>query len=699
MPLDRLMPAAGRHPWLTKLADDPGPVLDRLLRGREVVPPYYRADAPDLLASLIAPAPRPDPMRDLLDAALCNWIQVRRAEGPEVRLGYGVGRYAGEVTLALSVVTQLALPLTARHLAVQLHHYDAWAAALDMGPGYAPWWELLRAAAEGQEEADLRPVWLRLAEQAALASDEDQGDRLLTLSLVGMRKRPVPADNPDAARLHAVLEALSTFARLLPETKANKRRFLSQLRAQQRLLPGLPHLWRQASQPLLTGLTRGGVEAPAAGWWRAELKIGDTNKGAAGKMPTLPPPERRERLITAVKAGQLEAVRGDIHALMQAYERYALATGDGYNLVRSASNLAGYLVKSDPALALHLVAQGRQWEPNHAHFWSLWANALAELGWVDQAEIICWEAIRRFPADEVCRNALGQLLVGSGRLAEAETLYKETIQAFPDDAVCVNQYGLLLVDQGREKEAEGMLARLRAMSGAGRELAELSVALKRHADAPPSRGYVPDARGSAPVLPPGLDRVAALMRADFRLGMVADGAGVSCDAVGKLRDAAQDELNRLINADPVDPLARLVQMRAEMSGELGTLGQELLRAFPHEYGLHSLAALREPALLDSLDRDFPGQTPLNACLRLATGQDAAGDACRRAAHLLTGKQRLVDLRQQAAAAILVGLVRRDQGLAQDAVIDHDGAMHWLSHPAHRPHIADVVRRVSLTPAI
>ncbi len=76
------------------------------------------------------------------------------------------------------------------------------------------------------------------------------------------------------------------------------------------------------------------------------------------------------------------------------------------------------------------------------------------VGRQDVAEKLLWETMDRFPNNEVCCNALAELLAKSGREKDAEDILRKTMDRFPNDEVCRVALAELLAKSGREKEAE-----------------------------------------------------------------------------------------------------------------------------------------------------------------------------------------------------------------------------------------------------
>lgn len=702
--MGRIALASDRHPWLSRFAADPAGELSALLNGVRVVPPYYRADAGDVLAILIGPPPANAEVRAALDEAMGVWLEERRKEPPSVRLEYGVGRYVGELTQALSIVHRLCLANTARLLFESFNLYDPWLEAMDLGAGYQPRREFLRAVADGQSDRRLKTLWLGLCEAAAeMSVDESDVDTdLLDEALIGLQR--MPGNEADAGK--ALLSGLAHFGAALACTKANKRRFLGRWRAAKGLYPRTPAYWHKSLDPILTVHERRLSAADDAAnsfvaWWRSEEFRNE--RGRRPATTSLPVKEERDRLIARIEAGRYgPETTVAVLQLIERYRAFAEATGDSYFLVMSCSNIAGHLTQTDPSLALHLVRMAREWEPNNAHLWSHWGAALTSLGRVDLAEWVLWEAKRRFPHNGPCQNQLAELMARHGRSAEAEALYRETIQRFPEDVVSRTAFGHLLLTQSRIDEAKGVLREALDIDPHN-EVARAWSALAAKEQVPPGKveqvsddGWLNGDRLSSAddaaaaedeevrpnwqetdKIPPetGIpDHSGRLSRADFRLGPSLDVIGDRAFIASMRQDAEQD-VRQALAENPNDRYAQLVA--ADRLPALGGVGEALLRANPHDYGLHLLAALvkRDAGDFGRLSDDFPEERPLTWLAGLVLAfTDATGSDGRRVARWLVSRPSgSGDLRLRAARTQVVERLRWQERIETDRPLTVDEA--------------------------
>jgi Flp pilus assembly protein TadD len=198
--------------------------------------------------------------------------------------------------------------------------------------------------------------------------------------------------------------------------------------------------------------------APFLDWLEgAGLKLERRGKPPSGVIPALPPRSRLEDLLRRLGKERTDRLISEIRALVRDYERYAEATGDAEILVKAACHFSGRLRRRHPREALRLVRLAHRWQPSNPYTWTQWAAALEALGEDERAEVVYWEAVRRFPENAVARVALADLLVKTERFADAEALLRETMDRFRDNEVSRNALADLLAKTERFADAEALL--------------------------------------------------------------------------------------------------------------------------------------------------------------------------------------------------------------------------------------------------
>ena len=125
--------AEARSEWMDGFAAEPAGELDSLLRGYTLMPPYQRASPSETVVSLFSFLPKDDPLFDVLDGALADWIAARMAESDDVRLETGINAYIQDVQEALTVAHRLPLPRTVALLHDRFTDLTCWAETLDLG--------------------------------------------------------------------------------------------------------------------------------------------------------------------------------------------------------------------------------------------------------------------------------------------------------------------------------------------------------------------------------------------------------------------------------------------------------------------------------------------------------------------------------------------------------------------------------------
>jgi len=440
------------HPWLAGFRQKPDTALDELLRGIAFISPYERAGSADVLVTFFSALNDGDPLLKSLDQTLTKWLKKRRQDGPAVRHVYGVDRYLEELIQALSAVYRLLLPLTADYLRKNLTYYQGWLVPLNKGPGQDPASELWRVMALIQPDRRFLKDWYHLCAEAGYTLPINY----LSLGLLGLRMMPEENGEQSGRLKTELLAGLFRWASRLQDNRPNQRVFIRQIRMIKVLYPRILKIWRERLAPLIQQYKETG--AAFLPWLeKAGIKNITTNriKGAI----SLPASARRENLFMRLRQEKFQDILPDIRKLITEYERYAEATGYSDYLVKTACNFSGRLLKKSPSYALELARTANRWQPSNPVSWSLLARALEKLYKDELAEIVYWEAMRRFPENVYFRTQLSGLLVRSrvGRQEVAEKLLWETMDRFPDNEVCRVALAELLAKSGREKEAEDIL--------------------------------------------------------------------------------------------------------------------------------------------------------------------------------------------------------------------------------------------------
>ena len=461
--------ARERHPWLDAFLAGPAIELDNLLSGHGRIEPYEKADAPDAARLLFGGLPEGDEALAALDRAMREWLDRQRVGGVPGLERLPLERWLRKVSEAFEIVALLKLRHTVLDLRQRFVVWSSWCDRLaisEQRDGRYAFFRTLaltqRVIAEVEPTVNpfaLEPLWLRVCEQAGSAFPK----HYLGIGLLGLRMLPeregAPPERPWMAGL--INWAIGQ--------KSTVEKFSQQWWALKGLYPRMPSYWRRAtSETLRQGLGRR-MPSELKEWWLhdvagKERTIAEQSESRPLSVPELPSRDTHRLLLTRA-SDPLHSIKDQIEAHICGYRRFTEATGDSYNLVRTACNFGKALIEgiddSDGLgqLAVDLARQALAWEPANAFAWALWRDALAKRGAFEAAELVGWESILRLPEDAKQRTGLALLLANwSGREAEAEDLLRETMKRFREDVVARNQLAQLLAKlPGREAEAEDLL--------------------------------------------------------------------------------------------------------------------------------------------------------------------------------------------------------------------------------------------------
>ena len=218
---------------------------------------------------------------------------------------------------------------------------------------------------------------------------------------------------------------------------------------------------------------------------------------------------------------------------MRRQRRYVDQTGDFFYLARTGCNFGMRLLEKAPdseraergRLAASMAAQALGHDPADVFAWSLMRDALAASGRIADAELVGWEAIRRFPENVQWRTQLASIqAVHSGKADEAEALLRETVELFPGEPHARALFATVLSDDlGRREEA---FEALREAVGSGVAADASRRLMRKHEQGRALRGeelrpHVVESGASFLELPPGAARRQLFL---FETGAVGEGS-------------------------------------------------------------------------------------------------------------------------------------------------------------------------------
>jgi Flp pilus assembly protein TadD len=456
-----LAPSSVRHPWLDRLVAEPDSALDRLLCGTAHLPGLQRASPSEALMALFGDLPTDAPEWYLLDTALRHWLQTRRTTADELlnRPG-GAERFIRETGEGLRVVWRLnphdscLLPQCAAWLRSEVVELLRWADCFTRNATFDLGRALLTAAAHLQEGKELRFLWLRICDEAALSRLRHR----LDAALLGLAYMPGGvAGGPS----HDLIIGLARWASGMPQHDSAKSEVVREWRALKAAFPRQPTFWREQWQAILDDERI--TPHPFTHWLRdADPALQTTGRPGPRRAPRLP------RDIIGQIAGMAREYRQDglssrlwrdMSTLLDQLERYADATAENYFLVTSCTNIATIVMGQSPGEALTLARRALLWAPSDAHAWSVRATALDRLGQPDLTEAVLWEAQRRVPSNLAVYVDLARIWMNRGGLAEAESLLRKAValDANEEDAHTYTELARVLWLAGHAEEALAIL--------------------------------------------------------------------------------------------------------------------------------------------------------------------------------------------------------------------------------------------------
>jgi tetratricopeptide (TPR) repeat protein len=460
----RLLESSSRFP-------DPG-FLSALLRGSASLGPLTGAEPEDAVAALLADAEADDGAefdRQCLEELRGFRADLLRREGRDFRLG--LSRLHTLVMIVRRVLPKATVVDLRRDFIRWNSFFSLFTTdeALDLRREY---WRILalsqeQAAAAGLEPRGLASHWLRVCAESGASYRASY----LRVGLMGLRKLPLGADFSGNENF-----ALQGLGRWAAATRPDKSTFLRQWSVLEGDYPHNPDFWPPRVERVVKGLENElfertksrGTSFPAAGWWRENVDIGETKRQRAAKPDDVAgPPLKLVKDLLAKIDEPFVKLSADLNRLIDAHRRYADLTGDVFYLVRTACNVGMQLLRRSPAderrmrgeKAIELAELSLNYDPSNVYAWALYRDGLRDAGRLADAELVGWEAVRRFPEDPQWRTQLADLIAENlGRPQEAAALLKDTIALFPDNEVARTQLATILAEKlQRLEEAADIL--------------------------------------------------------------------------------------------------------------------------------------------------------------------------------------------------------------------------------------------------
>ena len=326
------------------------------------------------------------------------------------------------------------------------------------------------AADDGLDSRRLVPLWLSVCAGSGDAGPFNRTN--LESALDGLRLLPQNEEKPASTSLE--LLGLAFWAAV---QRPDEKEFVQEWRIRKNVYKRAIEFTAEGVQTAIAIAERdlkertGGEETtfPIAKWWLREVGIDPAKRKSPERHGAAEPVPKREWESVLRSADKpLDRVAPEIDKLMRRQRRYADATGDFFFLVRTACNFGMRLLEKGSEteriargrLAISLAAQALGHDQTDVFAWSLMRDALATTGRMADAELVGWEAIRRFPENVQWRTQLASMLAtGAGKFHEAESLLRETVEMFPAEPYARALLATVLADDlHRVEEARETLA-------------------------------------------------------------------------------------------------------------------------------------------------------------------------------------------------------------------------------------------------
>ena len=457
--LDRIFAGRKVPSWLRRFESDPDRALEDLLLGGADLGHLEANEPSRVLLNWLEGLGAQEGFVEAVDEALERWIGRRWGEPVfDAALGNSSLVAAAWIRAAELMAFEPRLIRAARRLRSFLPEKRPFLGALSEGPARDPKGRAWLALARHQEDRSLLEQWWQLC---TLPPDVPwyHGEYGIH-GLRGLPREKSRSEFPNEvaeglARLATAFAVRAGEGWLRPSTAREE--FLRLAKQTEAAYPW-PEDWISFWRNALQG--RRVREEQAQGWIRdlhpKELK-GDLPAQRGRRRWHIPNPDWAPKATEiAVKLGQGDwNFLAEANKLLRDQEHFAKATGDTYNVVRTACYFASEVRTVRPDLALEWSDLARRLNPWDAFAWTTRAATLLMLR-RPEALTTSLEAVKRFPENVVARNGLGEVLKAQGRLDQAETIYRETTERFPQDVVARTGLGETLKAQGRLDDAESI---------------------------------------------------------------------------------------------------------------------------------------------------------------------------------------------------------------------------------------------------
>ncbi|MEO5330827.1 MAG: hypothetical protein H7839_02280 [Magnetococcus sp. YQC-5] len=185
----------------------------------------------------------------------------------------------------------------------------------------------------------------------------------------------------------------------------------------------------------------------------AKIFVAGFKRPTSKEVQVKSPPSKTEldKLLARLKTHFDSVVEADVKAIVHRY--LVCIESDGYadDLVDALKKIGELLLKVQGPMARRaakltcdILQEGLKWKSDN-YLWILWGRGLVKMGVFEAAELVYWEAIRRFPWDMYLRSMLIEVLeCQHDKYNEAFNLARESFRIFPDSEAITNQLAMFL---------------------------------------------------------------------------------------------------------------------------------------------------------------------------------------------------------------------------------------------------------------
>ncbi|MBF0184109.1 MAG: hypothetical protein HQM06_06950 [Magnetococcales bacterium] len=430
--------------WYRHLQQEPERAVADLLAERRYFAAWNQLQPPELLQMLAAEETAQNFFLPLVDQGLQSLLHRLLQEQDPTASGFNhPKRFARLLTYGFHSSAILPLPQTV-----------SWSKQAILGQGLRRWLDLYYfgrscdplnaccvALGRHQSDRQLMSFWLELA------SIQDGHAHYGQTALNNLLQMPDPGKSGPAGRIsEALLIGILRFAEGLQRWQLGSEALDHYLEYLQAAYPMSQQAWQRKWRAAVQHVNM----SDSTHQWVARHFPPDIFNASAGEdgAGSLPSRAERERMEKRLQQEPLADLREELQPFFARYRQHARTTGDGYHLVRTFNSCGKHILHSDPLLAVDLAQEAVTWDSHNPHSWSLLGRALDQAGNWQSAEVVFWQARRRFPYNAHSHSQLGSALAERGEREAALAVLDESIRFFPHDEAGYTTKATVLLQSG-----------------------------------------------------------------------------------------------------------------------------------------------------------------------------------------------------------------------------------------------------------